>query len=382
MKRVFIQARCKYPHGGALANYIQNLAKAISNAGYEVILAVDINLDYDLSEVICLNKSITIIPVMPSEDSIIRQRQRESGYCDERLGIIKKYQIDKNDRVIVLGLRNEYFLKQLFNYGKIVGFKTICAVLELFAPEDFNTKEEYERFIYAIGEVYTQSDAILSISEYIDNYFMKKGVRVFRLPPMVDSAEHEIKLKKVDKCRVIIPSQKDSFHFMLEAFEGLTDAEIEKIEIHLCGIKETFLEEIMKTSSWNRIKECTVVHPWMKYEELNELYQRMHFLLIARNECQRTKANFPSKVPEAMALGVVPIVSVVGDYTKYYLRDEIDSIFIDGDSVGEIKKSIRKAIYMSPEEYGSYSRNAYKTAKERFDYHAWALQINSMLEDV
>lgn len=382
MKRVFIQARCKYPHGGALANYIQNLAKAISNAGYEVILAVDINLDYDSSEVIRLNRPITIIPVMPSEDPVIRQRQRESGYCDERLGILKNYHIDEHDRVIVLGLRNEYFLKQLFAYGKMVGFKTICAVLELFAPEDFNTREEYERFIYAIGEVCTQSDAILSISEYIDNYFIGKGVRVFRLPPMVDSTEHGVKLKEMDKFRVIIPSQKDSFISMLRAFEELTDAEIERLEIHLCGIKDAFWEEVMKTSAWNRIKKYTVVHPWMKYEELNELYQRMHFLLIARNECQRTKANFPSKVPEAMALGVVPIVSVVGDYTKYYLRNEIDSIFIEGDSVGEIKKALRKAIHMSLKEYENYSRNAYETAKERFDYHSWALQINGMMEGV
>lgn len=50
----------------------------------------------------------------------------------------------------------------------------------------------------------------------------------------------------------------------------------------------------------------------MKYGELIGLYQEMHFLLLARGVSQMTLANFPSKVPETMCFGIVPIVSEVG----------------------------------------------------------------------
>lgn len=382
MNRVFIQALCKYPHGGALANYTQNLAKAILNVGCEVILATNINVSYNFCDIVQLSKPITVIPVMPSEDVKIRQRQRETGYCDERLGILRKYEIDKGDKVIVLGLRSEFFLDRLFKYGKEIGFRIICGVLELFKAEDFSTKEEYEKFIHIVGNVYLQSDGILSISEFIDTYFMNKGMSVFRLPPMIDCKERITKEKKMDKYRFIIPSAKDSFKEMLMAFANLMDENVNNIELHLCGIKEKDVNKILKLPFWEKIEKCTTIHAWLGYEELMELYQQMHFLLIARNVCQRTLANFPSKVPEAMACGVVPIVSDVGDYTKYFLQNEKDSIFINGDSIEETRKAIRKAINMDMQEYGCYSINARKTAKDRFDYRMWTSQVKRMLESV
>lgn len=380
MNRVFIQALCKYPHGGALANYTQNLAKAILNVGCEVILATNINVSYNFCDIVRLSKPITVIPVMPSEDVKIRQRQRETGYCDERLGILRKYEIDKGDKVIVLGLRSEFFLDRLFKYGKEIGFRIICGVLELFKAEDFSTKEEYEKFIHIVGNVYLQSDGILSISEFIDTYFMNKGMPVFRLPPMIDCKERITKEKKMDKYRFIIPSAKDSFKEMLMAFANLMDENVNNIELHLCGIKEKDVNKILKLPFWEKIEKCTTIHAWLGYEELMELYQQMHFLLIARNVCQRTLANFPSKVPEAMACGVVPIVSDVGDYTKYFLQNGRDSIYIEGSSVDAILEATRKALTISVTEFGYFSRCAMECAEKKFDYHVWSDEIRTMLE--
>lgn len=382
MNRVFIQVYCKYSHGEASSNYIQNLAKAILGAGYEVILATDINEDYELSTIISSNKPITVIPVVPSKDRVKSQLQKEKGFYDERVRILKDYNLSKDDRVIMLWLKSEYFLNRLFELERTVGFKSICGVLELFAEEDYPTKERFIQDTYIVREVYLQADAILSISEYIDQYYIDRGKNVYRFPPMIDSAEYPIKVKHMDKYRFIIPSSKDSLKAMIMAFIGLDQNEIENIELHLCGIDKDALKEQFSGSEWEQIVRFSIIHDWLKYEELIELYQHMHFMVIARNMCQRTLANFPSKVPEAMNLGVLPIVSDVGDYTKYYLKNGYDSIFIEGDSVEEIKKSIRKAILLSREEYEMYSKNARKTAKERFDYHVWISRVREMLENV
>lgn len=382
MSRVFIQVYCKYPHGEASSNYIQNLAKAILGAGYEVILATDINEDYEVSSIIMSNKPVTVIPVVPGGDVKKSQMQKKKGFCDERIGILKQYGISKEDRVLILWLKSEYFLSQLFEFEKEVGFKSICGVLELFAEEDYPTREKFIQDAHIVRNVYSQADAILSISEYIDQYYINKGKKVYRFPPMIDISEYPTEIKNMEKYRFIIPSQKDSLQAMIAAFVGLHPDEIRKIELHLCGMDASMLKMLLSEPEWDKLLEFTIIHGWLKYEELMNLYQRMHFMVIARDMCQRTLANFPSKVPEAMNLGVVPVVSEVGDYTKYYLKDEYDSIFIQGDSAEEIRRCVRKAISLSKEEYGIYSGNAEKTAKEKFDYHVWIPKVKEMLETV
>lgn len=381
MNRVFIHAYCQYPHSGARANYIENLAKAIMKAGYEVVLATDLNPEYDFSLVVKKNQPVTIVPVMPDIDPKIWKTQRSSGFWAERLEVMQKYEIGQGDVVLLFGIESEYFVHKLLEFGKHRGFKIICGVLELFGAEDYKTREKYEKAEYLKGEIYSQADAVLSISEYIDKYYIEKGTRVYRLPPMIDSDEHDIEGKSTDKYRFIIPSYKDSLKSMLMAFVGLEDEELSRIELHLCGIKEEQLKELVPLPVMTRLHKFAVIHNWMRYEELIALYQKMNFLVITRNVCRRTLANFPSKVPETMALGVIPIVSDVGDYTKYYLRDGYDSIFIHGDSSAETMRAIRKALSMDRKEYMDFSAHAEKTSREHFDYRVWIPKIKEMIEE-
>lgn len=381
MNRVFIHMPNKFPNG-PVSNYIQNLSKAILRAGYETIIATDIAEGYNITSMPLLNPDITIIPVTPSKDENIRKLQRETGYWNERYNILKKHKIDKDDKVIVCGLRNEYFLNKLFEFKKQIGFKIICCVLELFGPEDYETIEKYNAVDYIKGSVYLKADAIISISEYIDKYYINKGMKVYRFPPMVDCNLNEVKTKIAGKYHFVIVSEKDSLKAMLKAFAGLKKTELDKFELHLCSIKEETINKIIDSSEWGLLKSHTIIHDWLNYEELIALYQEMHFLVIARSVCQRTLANFPSKVPEVMSLGIVPVVSDVGEYTKYFLKDGYDSIFIQGDSVEETRKAIRKAISLNIEEYNTYSQNARITAKERFDYYVWAPKVKEMLESV
>lgn len=382
MSRVFIQVYCEYPRGGALANFIQNLTKAILCSGYEVILLTDINKEYDFSDIILANSSITVIPIVASEDMQICSRQKQTGFCDERIGTLRKYKISKEDRVMIFWLKNEYFLERLFELEREAGFKSICGVLELYSVEDYKNEEKYKRDVHIEQEVYLGADAVLAVSEYVCNHYAAKGMPAYCFPPMVDCDEYPMKPKRIDKYKCIIPSQKDSLESMIRAFLSLPNVENYGIELHLCGVNETIIHEMLSETDWDRLMRFSVIHSWLKYDELIELYQQMHFILVARHECQRTLANFPSKIPEAMIYGVVPIASDVGDYTKYYLQDGYDSIFIQGDSEYSIKKALIKAFSLDNKKYKEYTENAQKTARTKFNYHVWVPKITEMLRNI
>lgn len=380
MRRVFIQAYCGYPHGGALANYVENVAKTIVYAGYEAVLVTDTGKEYDGCSDMASWSFVHVRPVMPSEDGEVLLRQKKTGYCKERLGVLEEFEITGADRVIVLGLRNEFFLEKLFEYRDKVGFKVICGVLELFTKESYAAPAQYQDYLHIRDEVYLRADAILTVSSYIVQYYARKGMMTYLLPPVIDYPCFEMKSKDMDKYRFIIPSKKDSLKAMIEAFCRLKEEETSRLELHLCMVKKETVRAITEEAKWQRFMQFAVIHEWMSYQELIDLYQRMHFLVIARDVSQRTLANFPSKVPECMALGIVPVVSDVGDYTKFYLSNGEDSILMDRDAVEEIESAVKSALSLSEEAYKRYSENARKTAKERFDCHVWVGKVQEMLE--
>lgn len=383
MRRVFFQSSANVPRGGAQANYIQYLALAIAKTEWQPILITGLNKEYIFSSNKFRYKGIEINPIIPSIDDSIKYRQKSTGYCEERKAALQKYYIDNDDIVITFEVGyNTIYNQMLIELKQSIGFKVIVVQLELWGREDFQDKEKYDIYRYVLDALYPKYDAVLSISSYIDKYFLRKGMRVFRLPPMIDSSEYLLNVKSKEKYKFLISTEKDSLDTMIMAFSKLKDEVLDKLELNLFNIKEETVKAILSESAIKRLSKYIIIHKWMKYDKMIELFQKMHFLVIARNVSQRTLANFPSKIPETMNYGIVPIVSEVGDYTQYYLQDGINSIFIRGDSVEEICKSIRRATEMPIEEYRFFSEEARKLARETFDYHHWVAKVDDMLRAV
>ncbi len=382
-RKVFIHSSDGFPHSGAQANYIQYLGIICKEAGYCPILIVRPNDKYVSASEISCYKGMKIIPIMASSDNEIHVLQSKNGFSKERIQAMTEAGIASGDIVISFQLGyHQKFHENLQTFCKKRNVKSIVCVLEYWGSEDFETEEKYENFKYVVDKIYPKYDGIIVISEFLDVHYKEMGAKTFLFPPFSEYDYRPSVEKQYDKWRFMISSQKDSVQSMLSAFAGLEEKELQRIELHLFGIKEEYILKNTNSITWERLKKYTVVHDWIKYDELISLYQKIHFLLIARSVCQRTISNFPSKVPETMACGVVPIVSDVGDYTKYYLQDRKDSIFMKGDSEDEIRKAVRRANDMTIREYQRFSEYACQTVRERFDYHIWVPKIKKMLESV
>ena len=84
-------------------------------------------------------------------------------------------------------------------------------------------------------------------------------------------------------------------------------------------------------------------------------------LILLRKKNKVTLSNFPSKVPEMMGYGIIPIVSKVGDYTDEYLTDGKDCIQVEKCSIEDGVAAIRKALQLSADE-----RSRMVTVSQRF----------------
>jgi glycosyltransferase involved in cell wall biosynthesis len=385
---------CDFPRGSAAANYIQYLAMAFVSLEYEMLLIS--NLNYTMlgterttsKDGMILYKGIKLIPHELSHIRIIHYL--EYHYIQGRLFSqkLKKLNLTANDFVVIYSA-HKAINKNILRLKNQIGFKSISCIPELFTAECFPNKREFKQYWDNINENVPHNDVIFPISSYIADFFHKKGCKTFIIPIMADTQEFGvtiesiIKTKTFEKYKFIFPANgmmKDSLDVMLQGLLQLRNEELGKIELHLCGISKKTLSKILPEPELQRLCSIMVVHQWMEYQQLVSLYQQMHFLLLARDVSQMTLANFPSKVPEAMCYGVVPIVSRVGDYTKHYLKDGVNSIIIEKCTPEHCCESIRKALTLTGMEYKNYSANARECAEKQFDFRVWAPRISEILK--
>lgn len=209
---------------------------------------------------------------------------------------------------------------------------------------------DFEKYTYLNEVLRPKCDLIFPISDKIEEHFKEKGCVTFKLPIMCDSEEYSYIPKKKERYKIVLPANgkmKDALKEMLIAISEILSDDLEAFEFHITGVTREQIVEIIGDEIFNKISKSFVIHSWMKYEELVKLYQNMHYLFLAREDNQMTQSNFPSKIPECMCYGIVPIMSNVGDAPKYYLKNQVNSIVFDGCTVSSCKQANKKNTSLS-----------------------------------
>ncbi|SEO64058.1 glycosyltransferase [Paenibacillus sp. OV219] len=384
-KRVFLHGLCNYPRGSAKANYMQYLSMALKEADYDVYLNSNLNDEFKLleQEGILEYNGVKLIPFNMSKNKILNFLERYlRGHIV--VNMLKQYNITREDIVILIS-PDVHVHREVLNYKKKIGFKTVSCPLEWFPISQFKSRREWKANNAYFDRFLPRHDLLFPISTYIENHLTKKDCKTMCLPIMADVQEHPVGTKSFDKIKFVFPGNgmmKDAIEVILKSFSRLASDDKRRVELHLCGIKLEQIEAILTLQEYESLKSVLVIHQWMQYKELITLYQAMHFLILAREENQMTLANFPSKVPEVMCYGVIPIVSRVGDYTKYYLEDNVNSLIFDGCEIDLCLDKINQALSMTQREVAELSVRSRECAEKKFDYRNWVGKIHHALESL
>lgn len=385
MNRVFICGYFNFPRGGAASNYVQSLSKVFQTLNRKVIVISNINLD--------INVDRNEYQGIQVEDVQLREH-KFSHYIDFNFLIGKyykrellKFSVDSNDLLIAYS-RDPLILNTILNIAKSSGSKTCVCLVEWFEKKDYYRwfiNIEYWKFQISFYHTNLRFDYIFPISTYIEDYYKEKNCRTFRLPCLIDTLEYGYKEKTIDKKTIFIfpgnGKMKDALSETIQAFSMLSDNEAKNLEFHICGVNKLAYKIIHENNLEEYLGNRIIVHDWMPYEELVDLYCRAHFMILARSICQMTLANFPSKIPETLSYGIIPICSKVGDYTEIYLKDDKNCLIMEGCDSKTILNAIRKSLNLSNEKVRKLSDNARKTAKEEFDYRVWACKLKKFFLD-
>lgn len=380
-RRIVICGLFKYPRGNACANYMQYLSDALQLAGYEVTLICCVNKEYAQTKEFTYHGA-KVMEIMHQGPVHLFNRLMNGKLFKLRFyHLLKSLKLTSNDLVITSD--SAIFVEPILTLRKLNGFRVCGYLLEWFPREHYDSKkkaDKAERCFRKCGSF----DLLFPISHHIADQFEEDPTRVLVLPIMADTSEYPFIPKEKKPYEFILPAMgmmKDALDSMMLALSDLSDAELASFKFHITGVKRETVKGILG-EDWLRVENTLIFHSWMKYEELIALYRRCHYLFLARDVNQMTLSNFPSKVPETMTHGIVPVCSDVGDYTKYYLTDSVDSLIFKGCSREVCATALRRALAVSEEQYHCLSRNARNCVEKRFDYHNWVDALQENIEAV
>ncbi len=381
-RRVVICGLFKYPRGNATSNYVQYLADALKEAGYRVSILSYINTEFT-AEKSMVYRDVDVHEINSKSGIRILDRALNNKLFEAQVYFkIKSFKLGKNDLIINLA-RWPKAVRPSLRLRKKYGVKVAGCPLEWFEKSQFDTEklaEDYERCLDYYGEM----DLLFPISHKIAERYKGSKAKITVLPIMADVAEYSSVKKENKPYEFIFPANglmKDALGNMLEGLACLSEQQLASIRFHVTGVKAEDIQKLL-ADKWNKVKDCLIIHSWMQYDELIELYRSVHYLFLAREINQMTLSNFPSKVPEVMTHGIVPIVSRVGDYTKYYLEDDINSLIFDGCDSDVCKKALERAINIPFEHYMELSTHARECVETKFDYHNWIKIIGESVEAI
>lgn len=387
-QKIYICASAHFPHGDAGANRIQYIAKALQKASYDVMV---LSCGQTPKDAVLENGWFCYagLPYRNLELTSAKKEKLLSGYL--MVSLLKKCGVKKEDIVYLYG-SNSLYISPILSFCKRHHIKTVIDVVEWHQPFQYAKQEKDIRYRSAnktFVKLAPKTNGIVSISHCIADYYQKIQCNTDVFPVIVDANSIPFDSSKKAKEEIVHliypgnPLYKDDIAVMLKGLAKLTKDERAGVKFHLTGVKEEKLRAYLgeEQNLFDELKEVVVFHGWMEYDELIELYQTVDFLYMSRPDNLVTRANFPSKLPELMAYGIVPIGNRIGDYHSY-LTDGEDSVLFDKNTPEECAKAVRRALSLRKEERQAMCQNARNAVLEKFDYPKWADRLKQFMESI
>ena len=145
--------------------------------------------------------------------------------------------------------------------------------------------------------------------------------------------------------------------------------------------RERFLSNIGKGRPMAELLgDCLVAHGRIPREEYLDAVRHCDFLIMLRDDSRSTQACFPTKVAEFMAAGT-PVITNAHSDLSVILNDGVEAIIVADTTLGAMVAALERASLLRQEDLLRMKENAYRRAREVFDYRNYITPLVSFLRD-
>lgn len=380
--RVLVCGLLRFPEGDAGSIRQKKLADMIQKLGHEVMV---VGLGACTHKKTLDFRGTPYVSLRSKNDSVFGKVQSHLEYWRGLKGIMNSF---KPDAVLMddIGVLRTMRIK---GYCKRRKIDLIHDSVEWYSPEQF----AHGRFslVYTSKNLLNaclidQSCKVIAISKYLEEHFLRRGVKkCVRIPIVVSEQDFcekkELKPNAVTFTYAGQPGRKDYLRMIVDAFADLHAKELEKVRVNIIGCTEEQLYINDKdTVIPDKLKGRMTFHGYIPHDSVLRILEETDFTVLMRDPTKRyAKAGFPTKMVESLSRST-PIICNLSSDMGDYLKDGENALIVEDCDLQSLERQIRRAIEMSYEDRVAMAQKALQSARESFDMLQYLSKVEEILE--
>lgn len=231
---------------------------------------------------------------------------------------------------------------------------------------------------------------LLPISSYLENYYLTKGCRVLRIPPLVDLDESKWVIPDniipTDKSGLRLtyagtPAKKDLLGNALRGLSILKDEGI-TVELHLIGPTRDDVTKCLDNDAFilDYLGDAITFYGRVSQSDVPHLIANCDFSLLLRPLERYAQAGFSTKLVESLAAGVPVIANPTSDI-KGFIRDGIEGLLLADHSPEAFVVGVKRALNIPQAQRQVMRSNARLLAETSFDCRVYVKQLRTFMHE-
>lgn len=300
---------------------------------------------------------------------------------------LKKLKKDNPIEAILVGSVDLPVLCLIKCFCKKHNIKLLKDAVEWFSPCEFKYGKLSITYIEKNIEnkyIIDKSVHVISISQYLDNYFKLKGIKSVRVPIYMEQSPFQ--KRNYDSNKLVItyagsPGKKDYLHTILNTLAMLPAEEKSKILFNIIGVDTEGVKKIINHDVYASIENNIKVFGRITRENVLKILDKTDFTVLLRPETERyAMAGFPTKVIESISASVPVIMNMTSDLNLYF-KDRYNCITVKDCSEASLLSAFEYALSLSSEEKMQISKNAKELAFEHFNIMSYADKLQKIITE-
>lgn len=234
----------------------------------------------------------------------------------------------------------------------------------------------------AMHYYYPRCDGVIAISDLLADHYRAKGVRVIRIPPILDvmglTVEPPMPRPDSDPIRLVYagsPGRKDLLATIIKGI-SLADPSGKGFTLNVLGPTKSQVESLLGARP---IPEFVRVVGTVPQASIPEALQAADFSVLLREPMRFANAGFPTKFVESLANGVPVIANLTSDLHRY-LHDGADGYICEDASAEALAETLRRARASSGKQRSQMREQARQKAESSFDYRRYVQDLTHFLD--
>ena len=375
-----------FPNGGAAARRILGVAKSMQAAGFEVKvasgqmgIAVQRSEWFEGIEVFSLSeRTAEHLPRLLKHMAYLSMGSNTVAWLDS---------LEYKPRTVVLYSGYSPYLLHLLPWARRHGVQLVFDAVEWYDPATpMGWLSPYQINIeFAMRFLVPRVSHVISISDYLHNYYIGRGCQSLILPPTLDVLATPARTEAWSTGRALelvyagSPGRKDLLDNILEAVLRLRRAG-RNVHLSVAGIQATDVGRYssVRSRSAHEVSAGVDFVGVLSHEASLDLVRRADFSLLLRDEARYSRAGFPTKFVESLSVGTPVIANLTSDLHRY-LKSGQTGFACAGPAPADLEAALTQAMALSREQIATMRTTCRTLAASAFDYRAFVSPLSQFL---